>query len=73
MPHLKDDNDIQRQVKTLYRAANKLKSTFSLCSTAVKTSCFVPVHINVLSTVVQIHTGSELPTTCSPTSSYLFS
>ena len=31
---LKDDDDIQRQVKSLYCAANKLRGTFYQCSTA---------------------------------------
>jgi len=33
---LKDDDDIQRQVKSLYCAANKLRSTFDQCSPTVK-------------------------------------
>ena len=33
---LKDDDDIQRQVKSLYCAANKLRRTFDQCSPAVK-------------------------------------
>ena len=33
---LKDDDDIQRQVKSLYCAANKLRGTFDQCSPAVK-------------------------------------
>jgi len=33
---LKDDDDIQRQVKSLYCAANKLRDTFDQCSPAVK-------------------------------------
>ena len=40
---LKDDDDIQRQVKSLYCAANKLRSTFDQCSPAVKTLYFVPI------------------------------
>jgi len=37
---LKDDDDIQRQVKSLYCAANKLRGTFDQCSTAVKNTLF---------------------------------
>jgi len=37
---LKDDDDIQRQVKSLYCAANKLRGTFDQCSPAVKTVLF---------------------------------
>ena len=33
---LKDDDDIQREVKSLYCAANKLRDTFDQCSPAVK-------------------------------------
>jgi len=40
---LKDDDDIQRQVKSLYCAANKLKGTFDQCSPAVKNTLFVPI------------------------------
>ena len=38
-----DDDDIQRQVKSLYCAANKLRGTFDECSPAVKTLYFVPI------------------------------
>ena len=37
---LKDDDDIQRQVKSLYCSANKLRGTFDQCSTAVKSTLF---------------------------------
>jgi len=37
---LKDDDDIQRQVKPLYCAANKLRGTFDQCSPAVKNTFF---------------------------------
>jgi len=37
---LKDDDDIQRQVKSLYCAANKLRGTFDQCSPAVKKPSF---------------------------------
>ena len=38
---LKDDDDIQRQVKSLYYdAANKLRGTFDQCSRAVKSTLF---------------------------------
>jgi len=37
---LKDDDDIQRQVKSLYCVANKLRGTFDQCSTAVKNTLF---------------------------------
>ena len=40
---LKDDDDIQRQVKSLYCAANKLRGTFDQCFPAVKTLYFVPI------------------------------
>jgi len=54
---LKDDDDIQRQVKSLYCAANKLRGTFDQCSPAVKkhfVSCLL--HANVcLPIVQQIH------------------
>ena len=33
---LKDDADIQRQIRSLYCAANKLRTTFHKCSTPVK-------------------------------------
>ena len=33
---LKDDDDIQRQVKSLYCAVNKLRGTFDQCYSAVK-------------------------------------
>jgi len=35
-----DDDDIQRQVKSLYCAANKLRGTFDQCSPAVKNTLF---------------------------------
>jgi len=54
---LKDDDDIQRQVKSLYCAANKLGGTFDQCSPAVKKhfiSCLL--HANgCLPIVEQIH------------------
>jgi len=55
---LKDDDDIQRQVKSLYCcAATKLRGTFDQCSSAVKKhsiSCLF--HVNIcLPTVEQIH------------------
>jgi len=54
---LKDDDDIQRQVKSLYCAANKLRGTFDQCSPAVKNtviSCLL--HASVCLTIVeQIH------------------
>ena len=37
---LKDDDDIRRQVKSLYCAANKLRGTFDQCSPAVKNTLF---------------------------------
>jgi len=39
----KDDDDIQRQVKSLYYAANKLRGTFNQCTSAVKKLYFVPI------------------------------
>jgi len=45
---LKDDDDIQRQVKSLYCAANKLRGTFDQCSPAVKNilfrACCMPMY-----------------------------
>ena len=37
---LNNDDDIQRQVKSLYCAANKLRGTFDQCSPAVKNTLF---------------------------------
>ena len=37
---LKDGDDIQRQVKSLYCAANKLRGTFDQCTPAVKNTLF---------------------------------
>jgi len=37
---LKDDDDIQRQVQSLYCTANNLRGTFDQCSTAVKNTLF---------------------------------
>ena len=37
------DDNIQRQVKSLYCAGNKLRGTFDQCSPAVKTLYFVPI------------------------------
>jgi len=37
---LKDDDDIQTQVKSLYCAANKLRGTFDQCTPAVKNTLF---------------------------------
>jgi len=37
---LKDDDGIQRLVKSLYCAANKLRGTFDQCSPAVKNTLF---------------------------------
>ena len=39
-PSLKDDDNIQAQVTSLYCAANKLKGTFDQCSSAVKNTLF---------------------------------
>jgi len=59
---LKDDDDIQRQVKSLYCAANKLRGTFDECSPAVKNILF---HANVcLPIVEQIHTDQYEALTC---------
>jgi len=55
---LKDDDDIQRQVKSLYCAANKLRDTFDQCSPAVKNTISCLLHANAcLPIVEQIHTG----------------
>ena len=40
---LKDDDAIQRQVKSLYCAVNKLRGTFVQCFPAVKTLYFMPI------------------------------
>jgi len=37
-----DDDDIQRQVESLYCAANKFRSTFDQCSLTVKNTFFMP-------------------------------
>ena len=37
---LKDDDDIQRPVKSLYSAANKLRGTFGQCTPAAKNTLF---------------------------------
>jgi len=37
---LKDDDGIQKQVKSLYCTANKLRGTFDQCSPAVKNTLF---------------------------------
>jgi len=37
---LKDNDDIRRQVKSLYSSANKLRGTFDQCSPAVKNTLF---------------------------------
>ena len=53
---LKDDDDIQGQMKSLYCAANKLRGTFDLCTPAVKITISCLLHANVcLPTVEQIH------------------
>jgi len=41
---LKDDNDIQRQMKSLYCATNKFWGTFSHYSTAVRTTLLCLLH-----------------------------
>jgi len=62
----KDDDDIRRQVKSLYCAANKLRGTFDQCSPAVKKhfiSCLL--HASVcLPIVEQIHTNQYEALTC---------
>jgi len=50
---LKDYDDIQSQVKSLYCAANKLRGTFSQCSPAVK-SCLLNANV-CLPIVKQTH------------------
>ena len=53
---LKDDDDIQRQVKSLYCAANKLRGTFDQCTPAVKNTISCLLHANVcLPFMEQIH------------------
>jgi len=39
---LKDNDEIQRQVKSVYCAANKLRDTFAQCSPAVSNTLFRP-------------------------------
>jgi len=39
---LSDDKDIQRQLRYQYCAGNKLRTSFSLCSNAIKMYFFVP-------------------------------
>ena len=54
---LKDDDDIQRQVKSLYCAANKLRGTFDQCTPAEKKhfiSCLLQANV-CLPIVEQIH------------------
>ena len=59
---LKDGNDIQRQVISLYCAANKLRGTFAQCSTAVKTTLF---RLYCTPIVKQTHTAAyETLTSC---------
>ena len=43
---LKYDDDIQRQVKSIYCAANKFRSTFDQCSPAGKTLSY-PLRVNI--------------------------
>ena len=64
---LKDDDNIQRQVKSLYCAANKLRGTFTAsttfgqCSPAEKTFISCLLHANVcLPTVEQLHTQASM-------------
>ena len=53
---LKDDDDIQRQVKSLHCAANR--GTFDQCSPAVKNTVLFLLHANVCLPIVEkIHTG----------------
>jgi len=64
---LKDDDDIQRQVKSLYCAANELRGTFDQCYAAVKKhfiSCLLNANV-CLPIVKQIHADQyELLTCC---------
>jgi len=50
---LKDDDDIQRQVKSLYCAANKLRGTFDQSSLAVKKHYFMPIACHLRSKYTQ--------------------
>jgi len=59
---LKDDDDIQRRVKSLYCVANKLRDTFEQCSPAVKTLFFVS--IACLPVVEQMHKDPYEVHTC---------
>ena len=45
MIELKDDDDIQRQLKSLYCAANKLRGTFDQCSPAVCGECMITLSL----------------------------
>jgi len=49
---LKDDDDINRQVKSLYYAANKLRGSFAQCSTAIENTVF---RAHCMPIVEQIH------------------
>jgi len=63
-----DDDDIRRQVKSLYCAANKLRGPFDQCSPAVKNTLFGAyglMHANVcLPIVEQIHADQYEALTC---------
>jgi len=64
---LKDDNDIQRQVKSFCCAANKLRGTFTQCTTAVKNACFMSISCSVYLPIVEeiyslVLNASALPT-----------
>jgi len=63
---LKNDDDIQRQVKSLYCAANKVQETFDQRSHTVKKHFILCLlHANVcMSTVEQIHTDWYEELTC---------
>jgi len=39
---LLDNDDIQRQLKSLYCAANNFRGAFAQCSPTTKKHCFVP-------------------------------
>jgi len=58
---LKDDDDIQRQVTSLYCAANKLRGTFDQYTPAVKN---IPFRAYCMPIVEQIHTDQYEALTC---------
>jgi len=58
---LKDDDDIQRQMKSLHCGANRLRGTFDQCSPAVKNTLFRAYCMPI---VEQIHADQYEALTC---------